>query len=335
MELRRRLPAHYFQPVSVRALWMLPYIMVACAGAWLILSGHLSILARIAVSITIALAYSGIMMLGHEILHGAVVRRAWARELLGAISLLPLAVSPRVWHLWHNVAHHTNTQIPGRDPDAYSTLENYQQRRALRILHRLVPVKSLLFFALLAVWFSVHSIIILTHALPQLARRNRIIVLAEVAAGYLFWIGVAVVVGWRHFIFIYVLPFFMTNFVVMSHIATNHLLNPLMEDNDPLAGSLSLRDPKFLDVLLSNFSHHTEHHVFPAMSARYLPHVRCLLKELWPERYHEMSLWDAVATLWKTPRLYLNNIRLIDPVSGETYGVLGHGLTPGRVQEQR
>ena len=235
-----------------------------------------------------------------------------------------------LWRKWHNEEHHGNTQVQGRDPDAYSTFEQYQQRRALRILHRLVPMKSILFFVLLSLWLSVHALIVLIHTLPRLRWRSRLLLAGETLAAILFWTGLGVVFGWRDFPFFFVIPLLIGNFVLMSYIATNHLLNPLLEEDDPLAGSLTVTAPKLFDILHANFSHHTEHHIFPAMSAKYLPYVKRLLKELWPDRYHEMSLWQALGMLWRTPRLYLDNVHTIDPRSGKAYGVLGHGLDPNR-----
>lgn len=330
-ELRRRLPARYFQPVPARALWILPYVAVIVAGTVAIVFGDLPLLARIGVSLVIGLAFGSLGFLGHEILHGGVVRWAWARDLLGGICMMPTAIAPMLWRQWHNVEHHGNTQVLGKDPDASSTLEEYHRRPLLRALYRLVPVKSILFFALLSVWLSVHAMIVLAHMLPRLRWRDRLLLGGETLLPLLFWVGTGMGLGWHHFPFFYVIPVFVGNFVVMAYIATNHLLNPLLEDDDPLAGSLTVTVPKALDILHSNFGCHTEHHIFPAMSAKYMPHVKRLIKELWPDRYQEMSLWRALGTLWRTPRLYLDNVRLVDPRSGQAYGVLGHGLNPHRV----
>ena len=330
-ELRRRLPPHFFQPVPYRALGILPYAAIAFAGTLLIAVGDLSLLGKVGVGVVIGMAYGSLGFLGHEILHGGVVRQAWLRDLLGGICMMPAAIAPMLWRQWHNVEHHGNTQILGEDPDASATLEQYHKRRDLRFLYRLVPVKSILFFALLSVWLSVHALIVLKQTLPQLRGRPRLLLIAETLAAALFWVGLGFVLGWGNFPFFYLIPALVGNFVVMAYIATNHMLNPLLEDDDPLMGSLTVTVPRVLEVVHSNFSHHTEHHIFPAMSARYVPQVKRLIKELWPDRYHEMSLWHALGALWRTPRLYLDNVRLVDPNSGATYGVLGHGLDPQRV----
>lgn len=330
-ELRRRLPARYFQPVPHRVLWIIPYVAIAALGTWLIAALSLPWWANALIGLAIGTAYGSLGFLAHEILHGAVVGKGLLRDVLGGLCLLPHAIAPLLWRQWHNVGHHAHTQIRGQDPDAYSTLEDYHQRRALQILHRLVPVRSLRFFALLTVWLNVHAATVLAHSLPTMPRRQRARVVAETVLPLAFWVGMGVWLGWVPFLFFYALPLLVSNFIVMSYIATNHLLNPLLEEDDPLAGSLTVSVPKILDVIHSNFSHHTEHHVFPAMSAKYAPQAKRVLKELWPDRYHEMPLWKALVLLWRTPRLYLDNIRLVDPRTGRRYGVLGYGLDPNRV----
>jgi len=325
-ELRRRLPAHYFQPVPHRIIWIPLYAAVVAGAIGIIAYADLHLAARLGLAVVIGLAFSGLELLGHEIIHGAMVRQPWLRELLGGLCLLPVGVAPMLWRLWHNVQHHCNAQVHMRDPDTRNTIEQYHQRPALRVLHRLIPAGSLLFFAMLSIWFTVHAMSVLFNTLRRVRGRDRVQLIAEALIPPAVWGSLGFWLGWEKWVYAFLLPFLINNFIVMAHIATNHFLNPLIENDDPLAGSLSLIEPKVLDVLLSNFSHHSEHHVFPAMSGKYLPHVRRLLRELWPDRYHEMTLWQALRALWQTPRLYSDNIRLVDPLSGTTYGTLGHGL---------
>ena len=49
-----------------------------------------------------------IAFLGHEVLHGAVVRGRLPVRLLGFICMLPFTLSPTLWTNWHNRVHHNN-----------------------------------------------------------------------------------------------------------------------------------------------------------------------------------------------------------------------------------
>ena len=64
-----------------------------------------------------------------------------------------------------------------------------------------------------------------------------------------FWMAVLVLVGAWNFLFLYVVPVLIANAMVMSYIATNHFLNPLTDDNDPLANTLSVTSPRWLEAL--------------------------------------------------------------------------------------
>ncbi len=118
------------------------------------------------------------------------------------------------------------------------------------------------------------------------------------------------------------LPLLVANVIVMSFILTNHCLNPLTELNDPLANSLTVTVPRWVEWLTLGFGFHVEHHLFPSMSARHAPAVRELLVALWPERYQSMSLLSATAALHRSPRIYKTATTLVDPQSGAEWPTL-------------
>ena len=91
-----------------------------------------------------------------------------------------------------------------------------------------------------------------------------------------FWVGVLALVGPWRFLFVYGVPVLVANAMIMSYIATNHFLNPLTETNDPLANTLSVTGPRWLERLHLEFGYHVEHHVFPTVSGRHAPAVRDL-----------------------------------------------------------
>lgn len=148
------------------------------------------------------------------------------------------------------------------------------------------------------------------------------------------WITLLFVIGPVKWFYAFLLPLLIANFIVMSYIATNHRLNPLTPVNDPLANSLTVTVPKWVDVLHFNFSYHTEHHLFPGMSPKYYPLVKKHIKSMWPERYHEMPLTRALAALWKTPRVYFKQFDLIDPHAGKAFGSLGNGLDAADIKHR-
>src|SRR5258706_15722467 len=122
-----------FAPALSR-LWWLPVhaaCIALCAAA--ITRGWVAPGWRVLLTLPIAASFAGLTFLGHETLHGAIVRNKTVRKLIGFVGFLPFAGSPRLWVAGHNRVHHGNANRPGIDPDAYPTLAEYRGNRAVRI----------------------------------------------------------------------------------------------------------------------------------------------------------------------------------------------------------
>src|SRR5262249_40575982 len=143
---------------------------------------------------------------------------------------------------------------------------------------RLLGISSLLF------GFTGQSLQMLVNArrtrtLPPHLHRRAIV--ATLTGGSV-WAAVAFLVGARPVGFADVLPLIVANTIVMMFIMTNHNLSPLSPVNDPLVNSLSVTLPRALEWLTLDFGFHTEHHLFPAMSARHGRVVRAALLARFP-----------------------------------------------------
>ncbi|HYK71731.1 MAG TPA: fatty acid desaturase, partial [Pseudoneobacillus sp.] len=273
---------------------------------------------------------------GHEILHGTVVRKPWLRDLLGAIAFWPLSTGPKLWRKWHNLTHHVHTQDSEKDPDAWPTFEKIAQSRFLRWIYKLpFQFRAFTSFMSLAITFTMHSSKMFILYIKEFHPKNRATIWVQLVLPWATWIGLLLIMGPIKWIFAFLIPLFIANFIVMGYISTNHRLNPITEVNDPLANSLTVTVPRWVDVLHFNFSYHTEHHLFPGMNPKYYPLVKEHIKKMWPERYFEMSLIKALVALWKTPRPYLSQHEMIEPKKGLVFGSLGHGLDPKNIQHQR
>lgn len=336
-ELKRRLPKEYFEPVPTRALWIIPHVAIVVLGITTIALWAPSIWVKLACTLLIGHSFASLGFLAHEILHGAVVKNARLRDFLGGICFLQFNLGAKLWRKWHNVEHHGHTQHDHDDPDAMGTLESLRERPALRSFYRIAPwLRSLFTFISFTFWFSLHNFIMWRRFLPEFKKSERPAVIAQFVLPVLLWTSLLVILGPVNWIFAYLIPVLMANFIVMSYIATNHLLNPLTQVNDPLANSLTVRVPKLVDMLHFNFSLHTEHHIFPNMNPKYMPKVREMILQLWPDRYNEMPHWKALRALWKTPRLYRDHQEspLVDPVRNYTFATVGRGMDPDRMKPE-
>ncbi len=328
-ELKKHLPREVFKPVPSRLWWLLPHLLVVAFGIYAISTTQWNWAIKLAISVPIGASFASLGILGHEVLHGSVIRTPWLRNVIGFLCFMPFNIGPRIWRKWHNVEHHGHTQHEHLDPDHSITFQEYEHAGVRRILFWFNPFfQSVITFAFFSIWFTLTGISMLIRFFPTFTPKGRISVIAQFLLSVGLWVGLAVLIGPIEFIFAGLVPMMIANFIVMSYIATNHVLSPLTSVNDPLSNSLSVRTLKWLDILYLNFSHHTEHHLFPSMSPKYAPQVKALCKQLWPDRYHEMSHRKALLCVWRTPRLYAHETGLTDPVRGGDYPVLGHGLDP-------
>jgi len=346
-EVRTALPAHAFATVPSRLLWLLLHVGLIVAGTvalaervggwwaaplWAVLIGH---------------SFAGCAFVGHETLHGAVVRKRWLRYAVGWIGFLPFVISPRFWVAWHNKVHHGHTGQTGIDPDAYPTLAEYRDSLLVRVVtdHLSLGRQRWGGALSLVLGFSIQSAQVLAQAgtRARMSRRQHRLAIGETALGIALWTTLALLIGGGAFLFAFVLPLVVANVLVMSFILTNHSLSSLTEVNDPLVNSLSVTVPRLFDFTTLRFGFHVEHPLFPAMNSRHAPLLRRLILARWPERYQSMPLWRAVWQLMRTARVYKQATLLVDPKNGQEWPALeprsssvpiagarfaGRGLTP-------
>ena len=175
-------------------------------------------------------------------------------------------------------------------------------------------------------WFTFHAQVALwiqsvnakAFLMFRLDRRRAMIDSALMLA---FWISLSWLLGARAALFAVWLPMAVANFVVMSYIATNHFLRPQSEGYDPVHDSMSVDTHPLIDLLHLNFSRHVEHHLFPAMSPRFAPQVRAVLRRYVGAAYVSPPHWKALWYLYLTPRIYLDADTLVCPDSGRSVPV--------------
>jgi fatty acid desaturase len=318
--LRPQLPSSAFEPARSRLLWLPVHAAIITALAWVVVERYpLWPLASLLIGVSMAM----VAFLGHEILHGAIVRGRFAIRILGWLCLLPFTVSPTLWTNWHNRVHHNQCAKVGADPDMYPTLDEYRTQPFARLMadyfglggRRITSVISLL------LGFTGQSQQMLWEAqrLGILSRAQHRRAIGEFLLGVAWWTGVGILVGGVSFLFVYVLPLVVANTIVMSFILTNHSLSSLTPTvNDPLVNSLSVTLPRPLEWLSLDFGFHVEHHIFPTMSARHGRDVRTRLREAYADQYQSLALPTAVRRLYQTGRVYLDDTTLIDPRTGQT-----------------
>lgn len=326
-ELRRDLPPEVFARNPARLWWLPVHLALIFAAVTALLTADLPLTARLGLSLVIGHSYGVLGFLGHEILHGSVVKGNALQNWIGGVCLIPYCLGPVHWRTWHNKFHHCHT-TSGPDPDSFGNVRTYRAHPALREIAKFAPgsgyLRSYLF---LSFWLSAQALWVLFAHSRQFDywspdRRRRQLWLFAALAG--FWVCVLALVGFSRFLYLYILPMCIANTLQMAYISTNHMLcDETEETNDPLANSLSVNVPWWMNWLHLNFSYHIEHHIFPAMSPRHAPRVQSSLRARFGAQYRVLPLWRALLTVYQTPRIHLSRQELVDMRTGETYSTLG------------
>ena len=111
---------------------------------------------------------------------------------------------------------------------------------------------------------------ILVPAKPFYTRQERLIVAQEIFAIVIFECVIFYFVGANFKFRVRDSPP-NTNNIEYRHVIhfTNHFLNPVSMNSDPLVNTTSIVVHPIFDWLHLNFSYHTEHHLFPGMNSDY------------------------------------------------------------------
>lgn len=322
---RGDLPPEVFAPARSRLLVIPVYLAVIAALTIALTERWIPLYSAPLVMVLIGVSFAALTFVGHEAVHGSIVRGRTARLIVGWIGFLPFVVSPRLWAAWHDRVHHA-TANAADDPDMYPTIDEYRASSRIRWVvdafslggRRWQGIFSLIF------GFSVQSMhqLVVARSVGFLRAREHRFAIAETAAGLAVWAAVAAYTGPLVFLFVFVLPLGIANACVMAFILTNHGLSPRVEINDPLVSGLSVTAPRWIELITLNFGYHVEHHLFPAMSSRHARKVCAVLRKRWPERYQSMPLVSAVSLLHRTSRLYKDAVTLVDPRTGEEFPTL-------------
>ncbi|MFM7547340.1 MAG: fatty acid desaturase family protein [Cyanobacteriota bacterium] len=275
----------------------------------------------------------------HDLLHGSAIRGQRARRWVGLLGLAVLWMPPTLRQAVHNRQHHNNTNTLA-DPDR-SHLEAQPATWGKRIQHAFVPSDEVaplgLVIGMGAAWWvhnlrTVLSVLLgsridsATAIVPApfaVSRRERRTIVSELLLISTAHAGVIAAIGLRPLALLlgHALPLGLGYAVAMAYIYTNHLLCPLDEGRDPLANSVSLRLPAYLDLLHLNFPHHAEHHIFQGMNTDFYPMLRKILLERYPDRYQLLSGAEAWQRLLSTPRHYRDGRTLVSWAGGRSVGL--------------
>jgi fatty acid desaturase len=323
-KLRPLLPAEAFQPDPSKLLILLINLAVLVVG-WAIASYLDRIplyLCWLYLPFAVVMGNSTIVLLfsSHDLMHGSVIRNSSWQKAIALLGLSMLWMPPTLWQSVHNRVHHSKTNSLA-DPDR-NYLYDQPNTWGKWIQDLFVPSLSVNPFWLIVgmgtAW-GVHTFRNLTSVLLfnsesvdyvpaafKVSKKDRLAIALELVIIFTIHLSICFYLQFEPLKLLlgYFLPIGLGYSGVMFYIYTNHMACRMTEVNDPLANSVSIGVPKLFDRLHLNFSHHTEHHIFPALNSDYYPMVQELLKTYYPKRFQYLSALEAWNLLRQTPRHY-------------------------------
>ncbi|MEP6512481.1 MAG: fatty acid desaturase [Parafilimonas sp.] len=315
------MPKHIFKPSPQRLIWFFVHSLILILSVYFILTID-SWMLRLLLSIIVGHSFACVFFLGHEIAHGTVVKDKKLIIFFSTICFAPFGLHGKGWVYAHNGKHHLNTQHSVKDPDCFGN-KKYRYNKILQRMTKFLPGSGSPLSYLFMFWyFSFYAIYIVWIYKPSIFtnRRDKIESRLFLILVYALWILFSALAMPFGFLYLFLIPLLISNFVVMSYISTNHFLNPLTSEvNDSLVNSLTVKTYKIFNVLHMNFSYHVEHHVFPYVNPKYAPLISRALKEKFPNEYNEMSQAKAIKLLYQRPKFYHDEVTLINPENKQKY----------------
>ncbi len=308
--LRRRLPRETFGRTPGRLLAIVPHALVVTGGV--AVAPPCPPLALPIVMLLCGHSLACLAFIAHELSHGSILPPGRLRAALEVFLWGMIAIPATMWRRIHNELHHVHAGTPA-DPDRQYIAgeQTWLTRWYRRIFYTgtdslfpwnpmvLVSFPAYVFRNLIAVFRGPERRPAFVPAVPRYRRRDRLRVIGELATIVAIQALLALATG-SLFAFLAVGPgaILIASAVIMLYVFTNHFLDPVEEENDVLGHTTSVVVPRWMDRLHGHFSKHTEHHLFPALGARYLPMVQESLREEFGEEYQCLPLADAWRRLW-------------------------------------
>lgn len=315
--VRRELPAHAFSKNPRKLAEVCAYLAViwSCYG---VLRQTDAVWLCASCAFLLGLCHLSLGFIAHDVTHGSVVRGKLARSVIESLLWGMNATSAAAWIVNHNRIHHQHTN--GRH-DSFRYFAKSEASPATGLYSLLfLPNRHLpwnpLVFQIYAVQIWMHTLGVafgggrkhgaigpITN-LGVYSTGHRVRLYAELVLIVLLQLLVFGAVGgdWHKYLWAGPVALSVASTGASAYLFTQHSLHRLVEEDDPLM-TTSLRLPRWVDVLHSNHSHHTAHHLFPGMRSDVYPLVTQLMQRDHPRSVHVLRFVECWKLLFRN-RVY-------------------------------
>jgi fatty acid desaturase len=304
--LRPMLPAEAFRPNPWAYVPISIHLAIMIAG-W-IACAYVPHIWWPVIGLVVGNSLSALSFLAHDVSHRSVTTNKYLLYPTELILWALMFVPATLWRRVHGTHHaHTNAED---DPDrrflASELTPTGLIAAATMFPNRTLRYNVVCFFYWIAFpWRHAVALLFPGRSKPDfVTAKPRYATEEKVRIAFEFVLIVAIQLGLAKlthgaYPWVAIMPVFITSAVVSWYFFTNHGLKPVDDGHDVLAASTTVTVPELCNKLHSNFSYHTEHHLFPTMNPKYYPLVSDLFRKHFSDRYHCIPIAEAWAGLWR------------------------------------
>jgi linoleoyl-CoA desaturase len=333
-EMKRRV-AEYFQSQGLStkanaAMWTRSIVMLGTMGVayGLILTNRLPPLAMLGLAMILGISVAGVGFgVAHDALHGAYSHRRSVNRFMG-LTLDLCGGSSYMWHLGHNIVHHTFTNIPGIDGDvAGSSLLRQSPQAPYRPCHRYQHLYAFPLYSLATLnWAFVkdYKDIFEPHWGPQddkVHKRSNIVSMLALKGVYYTWSLVVPLVvlriAWWQFALGYLAMHLTAGIILGVVFQLAHIVEGTtfpVPASDGVVSQTWLRHElattanfangnRLLTWYVGGLNHQVEHHLFPRICSVHYAQISGIVREI-AEReglpyQHQETLTGAIRSHYR------------------------------------
>jgi fatty acid desaturase len=257
-------------------------------------------------AVFLAIVFTQIGLVGHDVGHRQTLRRGWLNDALGLVlGNLLLGISRDWWVTKHNM-HHSHPNEADVDPDLAIPFIAFSEEAALQmkgLARQFVKYQAYLILPAMALESVALHFEGIRHVIRGRAK-HQVLEAVLLFAHFVLYIGLIIMALGPQLGLLFIVVHQVLFGLYMSTIfAPNHKGMPLWDSSTPpdflrqqVLTARNVRPGRFVDWWYGGLNYQIEHHLFPTMPRNNLSKVQPIVRDYCARlgiAYHETSVWQS------------------------------------------